>query len=98
MKLKLVDYEGNVMWVKIGNIEDIASIKIKVVTGDEIATVLYKDYTEGRFDTGCCRMADFYDGCYEIYDFRLPRNKNLLYNEEWLISNNSYDRMRKCLN
>ena len=91
MKLRLIDYENRGKEFEIGSIEDIARIIIEVVSGDEIAHVLYKDYTEKCFDSGEKRMYDFQDGQYEVYDFRKPNEKNLLLDRKWLNRVTSYD-------
>ena len=74
MILKLVDYKGGFSEHEIGNLEDIAKISIRVVTGDEIADVVYKDYAQRSFDSRDDRLADYYDYGYEIYDFRATNN------------------------
>lgn len=91
MKLRLIDYKNRGKEFEIGSIEDIARIIIEVVSGDEIAHVLYKDYTEEFFDSGEKRMYDFQDGQYEVYDFRKSNEKNLLLDRKWLNRVTSYD-------
>lgn len=91
MKLRLLDYKNRVKEFEIGNIEDIARIVIDVVTGDEVAWVFYKDFTEDIFDSCECRGCDWHDGRYVIYDFRKSNEENLLFNQKWLNRETSYD-------
>ena len=91
MKLRLLDYKKRVKEFEIGNIEDIAKIVIDVVTGDEVAYVFYKDYTEDIFDSCETRSCDCYDGRYVIYNFKKPNEENLLFNQQWLNRYTSYD-------
>lgn len=92
MLLKLVDYDDRIHDFEIGNLEDIRRISIEVVSGDEIADVDYKDGTSKTFDSSyfCERIMNFDDGLYDVYNDEV----NLLENEEWKSSNNSYSRMR----
>lgn len=74
MILKLLDYNDDATEHEIGNLEDIAAIMIRVVSGDEIANVIYKDYTVKDFDSSDTREMDFYDFDYEIYRFDVKNN------------------------
>lgn len=47
--------------------EDVLSVFIIVLSGDEIATVLFEDGHEEKFDSSEDRIADFYDGSYCLY-------------------------------
>ena len=89
MTIELMDYESKKVAVEVGNLEDIARIKIKVKTGDEVMTVFYKNYTEREFDSCINRMCDFDDGCYTLYDFRTPGD-SLLDAPEFINRKNSY--------
>lgn len=88
MILKLLDYSGATTEHNIGNFEDIATITITVVSGDEIATVVYKDYSTKKFDSSTTRIIDYYDDVYEIYCFGQP--ENLINNPEFENRTNSY--------
>lgn len=91
MLLKLVDYADRVHEFEIGNLEDISSIYFKVVTGDECARVSYQNGDLKYFDSSYFneRLENFFDGKYPVYNGEV----NLLNNEKWLCSNNSYYRM-----
>lgn len=88
MFLKLMDYQDRVTEVDIGELDDIAVITITVVTGDEIADVIYKDYTTARFDSSNDRMADYPDDRYEIY--RVGVSENLIDNPRFTERKTSY--------
>ena len=68
MIIELMDYRDKKVTFDIGNIEDIVSIIIEVITGDEIATVLYKNYTTKVFDSSPTRIDDYFDYKYTLYD------------------------------
>lgn len=65
------------------NLEEVHSIFVRVVTGDEIVIVTFKDGTVKYYDIGeCQRSENLYDGEYYIY---LPsRGINIIdeFNEE----------------
>ena len=68
MIIELMDYQDKKVTFDIGNIEDIVSIVIEVITGDEIATVWYKNYTTKVFDSSYTRISDYFDYKYTLYD------------------------------
>lgn len=80
MLLKLVDYDDRIHDFEIGNLEDIEEIYIRVISGDEIAYVYYKDGTGQTFDSSyfCERIMNFNDGLYDVFNNEV----NLLENEE----------------
>lgn len=67
MIIDLIDWKDEKHPVDIGDLDNIEEMFIKVVTGDEILHVLYKDGTDKFFDSSEDRMADFDDGIYPIY-------------------------------
>ncbi len=89
MKLELLNYRGDSIEREIGNIEDIESVTIRVVTGDEIADVVYKNHDEKSFDSCGSRTRDYYDGEYEIY--RVDSDENLINDEKFKNRETSYD-------
>lgn len=88
MELRLMDYAGRSKTFEIGDIEEIARITITVISGDEIATVIYKGYSSKEFDSSNSRMADFYDDEYDIYD--VTSGLNLLDDPEFKNRKTSY--------
>lgn len=83
MTITILNYEDEKKEVEIGELKDIRSMKISVVTGDEILHVTYKDGTEKEFDSSDDRRKDFYDGDYELYNADTEPEINELENEEW---------------
>lgn len=81
MTLELMDYKGERKSFTIGNLDEIAVINVEVISGDEVATVVYKDYRIETLDTSY-RVQNHPDGVYELYDFR--KELNLLTNERWI--------------
>ena len=90
MTIKILDYKRKESEVDIGELNNIAKITLSVVTGDEIISILYKDYSEKIFNSSYSRTMDFYDGEYEIFDFRKSREENLIFDENWLNRYCSY--------
>ena len=89
MTIELMDYQNKKVTFDIGNIEDIASIFIEVITGDEIATVLYKNYTIKVFDSSCTRIGNYFDYKYTLYD--VINGVDHLSDEIFLNRKTSYD-------
>ena len=87
MKIEIMEYDGEKHEVLINKFEDVVKLNIKVVTGDEILCILYKDYTEKEIDSSDCRITDYFDDYYTIYDI----TKNINKIEEWSKRKNSYD-------
>ena len=88
MKIRLLDYAGREDIVDIGNIEDIAVMTIRVLTGDEVLTVIYKDYSVDVFDTSGCRICDYHDDEYDIYN--ITDGTNMLNDEEFVNRTDTY--------
>ena len=80
--LKIMDYRGVVMDTKVDisseGLEQIASIYIDIFTGDEIATVCYKDGRVEQFDSSKSRIMSFDDGGYLLYGKDEDEDINLL--------------------
>ena len=89
MKIKLLDYDSQSFEYDIGDLSHIACIDLEVVSGDEIATVLYQDGRTTVFDTSPNRIIDFNDGGYTIY--KPSENINLLDDKKWINRETSYD-------
>ena len=91
MKIRLLDYKTKV--VDVGDIKEIGSIYIDVISGDEVLVVVYKDYTIKEFDSSNTRCEDRHEGIYLIYNEQL--GINLLKDEDFLNRKNSYDYLLK---
>lgn len=89
MVIELMDYQSKKVTFDIGNIEDIVKIVIEVLTGDEVATVLYRNYNIKKFDSSYKRMTDYYDYEYIVYD--AINGINLLNDEIFLNREDTYD-------
>ena len=89
MILKLIDYKRDATGHDIGDLKDIAVITIEVISGDEIANVIYKDYTTRRFDSSHTRTKAYYDGEYQIY--RYDKEDCGIFKEEFKNRKTSYD-------
>jgi hypothetical protein len=88
MKVSIMDYDGEQTNVKL-DIDKVERIVVEIVTGDEILQVYYQDGTCSYFESSDCRMADYYDYSYTLYD--TSRGINLFNNPRWLNRKNSYD-------
>ena len=89
MKIKLLDYETKTKVVDVGDIKEIGSMYIEVLSGDEVLVVVYKDYTIKTFDSSNTRCKDHLDARYPIYN--KITGLNLLKNEDFLNRIDSYD-------
>ena len=93
MKIKLLDYEKKNKVVDIGDIKEIGSMYIEVLSGDEVLLIIYKDYTIKEFDSSNTRREDSLEGEYPIYNEQL--GINLLKDEDFLNRKDSYDYLWK---
>lgn len=89
MKIKLLGYKNKTSFVDVGDIKEIESMDIDVITGDEVLVVLYKDYTIKKFDSSNTRCEDHLDARYPIYN--KITGLNLLKDEDFLNRKGSYD-------
>lgn len=83
-RLVLVDWDGNEKEFDIPDFENVLSITIKVLTGDEVAGVCYKNGDIKVFDSSDDRLTDYLDCLYQI-----PLNKNEEFNN---LQDSSYTR------
>ena len=93
MKIKLFDCEDKISFVDVGDIKEIGSIYIEVISGDEVLFVVYKDYTIKEFDSSHTRYKDHLDARYPIYNE--PIGLNLLKDEKFLNRKDSYSYLWK---
>ena len=93
MKIKLLDYENKTKIVDVGDIKEIGSMYIEVLSGDEVLYVIYKDYTIKEFDSSNTRCEDSHDGGYPIYNEQI--GLNFLKDEDFLNRKDSYDYLYK---
>ena len=93
MKFKLLDYETKTKVVDVGDIKEIGSIYIEIISGDEVLLVIYKDYTIKEFDSSNTRCEDRREGIYLIYNEQ--SGINFLKDEDFLNRKNFYDYLWK---
>ena len=93
MKIRLLDYKNKIIVVDVGDIKEIGSMYIEVLSGDEVLYVIYKDYTIKEFDSSNTRCEDSHDGGYSIYNEQI--GINLLKDEDFLNRKDSYDYLLK---
>ena len=86
MILELMDWENTKVQFDIGDINDVLVINIDVVTGDEIAYVVYKDGRTERLDSSNYRIGDFNYGGYQLYG---PECE-LIFQDKWKYRGTSY--------
>ena len=69
MKLKIMDYNNRKTetGVDLDSLENVKKIIIRVISGDEVMSVLYKDGTAEDFDSSDTRARDYNDGRYILY-------------------------------
>jgi hypothetical protein len=84
-----LDYAAKKTLVDVGELDTIGSMRIEVVSGDEILTVTYKDFTTRKFDSSNDRRMTFYDGAYEIYN--ATKEKNALFDPKFVYRKDSYE-------
>ena len=89
MKIKLFDCEDNIKIVDVGDIKEIGSMYIEVISGDEVLFVVYKNYVIKEFDSSNTRCEDRHESRYLIYNEQI--GINLLKDEDFLYRKDSYD-------
>ena len=86
MKLKIMDYEYREYYAKDVPLEDVESVTVRVISGDELLRVKFENGDERFWDVTQInnkdRIIDFYDGEYEVL------NKDLV---EWNNRRDTYD-------
>lgn len=92
MTIKLLNYRGVPVEVDIGDFNNVARMTMDVITGDEVLSVVYKDYDVKIFDSSYGndrRTMDDYEDEYEVYYFGNPE-PNILDNEEFINRTSSH--------
>ena len=93
MKIKLFDCEDKISFVDVGDIKEIGSMYIEVISGDEVLFVVYKNYIIKEFDSSHTRCEDRHESRYLIYNEQI--GINLLKDEDFLNRKDSYDYLYK---
>ncbi len=87
--LEIMDYANNKIktTIDLNRLDEIQSIIITIISGDEICEVQYKNGKREEFDSSNDRLQDFFDGSYVLYD--VLDNTNFI--EEFKKRKDSYD-------
>ena len=85
--IEIMEFDDEKHKIELDNFEDIIRITVEVITGDEILHILRKDYSDEHYECSDCRLCDFNDGSYVIYD----TIQNIDVIEQWSKRTSSYD-------
>ena len=86
--IKLVNCFGDTQEFTIDNFENVAHISIKILSQDEVTSIVYKNGKTVEFDSDThFRCMDFYEGDYVVFPHELDK-----FNE---LSGNCWDRQRE---
>lgn len=68
-KLVLMDWASNEVEtpIDLDDLSEIKQIEIRVISGDEVAIVHWKDGKTSAYDSSNCRMIDFFDYKYILW-------------------------------
>lgn len=83
--ITIVDFKGNKKTISINNFENVVSIYVTILSGDEVLEVLYKNGRTKTFDSSDYRIMNYYGGGYFL---------NLSKIDEFSKMNNSYEKQR----
>lgn len=83
--ITLLDYNGKKR--EITPSKPFKAIRIEVVSGDEIAFVTYDDNTVESFDSSDCRIMNYFDYEYMLYD----EERDINIYDFWVTRKDSYD-------
>lgn len=89
MRTKIYDHANNAVEIDLQD-KPIKEIYVRVLSGDEVVTVTYKDGTQDEFDSSDCRMIAYYDGGYFVEEKDIEKWLNYKAEES---KTNSYNRM-----
>ena len=88
MKLKIMDYAHREYYAQDVPLEDVERVRVKVVSGDEILTIQFKDGETRILDVADVnddhRLIGFYDGEYSVSNKELADWNNRKDTYEWL--------------
>ncbi|NLV90069.1 MAG: hypothetical protein GX032_01155 [Tenericutes bacterium] len=86
-EIEIMDYNNIRKIAKVEDFDNVVRLEIKVLSGDEILKILYKDYSVKAFDSATNRFEDHLDAYYCIYDI----TKNINHLDKWNKRTSSYD-------
>ena len=84
----ILDYDNKCTNLPI-DLSKVDEITITILTGDEVADILYLDGSSDHYDSNNERMTNYYDGSYIPYSIR----RGIDYYEVWSEREDSYDGM-----
>ena len=90
--LKIMDFDNALTETEIDldNLEQLSIINVKVLSGDEVVTVYFKDGTTKIWDSSNCRIRDFFDDDYILYSEYKSKEENEKMLSGFLSRKNSY--------
>ena len=88
-RIVLVDFQSERKEFKIKNFENVVTIEIKILSGDEVAKIIYKDGSIITFDSSGDRFMNYYDD-----DYHLPLDLLNSFNK---LKGSSYEKSYKIL-
>ena len=86
-KITLVDFARERKVYTIKDFENVFTIEIKIMSGDEIAKIFYKDGKIIKVDSSDCRYFGYYDGEYILQLDKVDEFSSFI--------GSSYERQRK---
>lgn len=95
MIFKIYDWKNKAKEIDVGD-REINSIKVEVITGDEIITINFNDGTSLNYDSSNVRNIDYYDGEYSVNKDNLDKwiNYKMYKNTSTPISYKRIDYMK----
>lgn len=88
MKLKIMDYAHREYYAQDVPLEDVESVTVRVISGDELLRVKFKDGDERFLDVAQInndhRIIGFYDGEYEVLNEDLVKWNKRKDTYDWL--------------
>jgi hypothetical protein len=85
--IEIMNFENTRKTAKLEDFENVVRLEIRVISGDEILNILYKDYSVKAFDSDTNRTENYFDAHYCIYDI----TNNINHLDKWNKRNSSYD-------
>ncbi len=82
----ILDYDNKCTNLPI-DLSKVDEITITILTGDEVADILYLDGSSDHYDSNNERMTNYYDGSYIPYSIR----RGIDYYDAWSEREDSYD-------
>lgn len=88
MTINIIDYAGNKTPIDIGDLDNVLTLAIRVITGDEILTVVDKNGKIDEYDSSDGRINNYFDDSYIV--FNRAEGINLLEDPNFMEREDSY--------